>query len=171
MQNLEHAHFEAVQALADIGTKLAAGRAALSELESSKGDFLDGRAEEATQRVAEVLVQSKGLLDEIGKYHSELVEYRNQVDGFVAEILYFIQSVERWKEAFDKENTAKLREINNKIEENTLILSQIQKARSLLEGESSSIKGKRAALNSQQAKINDEWATLGRTKEELDAKK
>lgn len=171
MQSLDNEHFEAVKTLADIGTKIAAGRAALSELERSEVDFLEGRAEKATQRVAEVLAQSKELLAEISKYHSELVGYRSQVDGFLADVLYLLQSVERWKKEFDIELVAKSEEIDRKIEANAEVLKQVRKERAFLAGESEGIKGKRSALREDSTKINDEWATLGRAKKELTDKK
>ncbi len=170
MQNLDHEQFEGAKVLADIGTKIAAGRAALSALEKGKEDFLEDRAAEATQRVQEVLEQSKDIIAEIGKYHSELVGYSNQVDGFLTDVLYLIQSVERWKEAFDEQNAAKLAEINTQIAENKVILEQIEQARALLAGEDQGIRIKRRNLNSKQAQVDDEWATLGRTKEELNIK-
>lgn len=171
MQNLDHEQFEGAKLLADIGAKIAAGRAALSNLEQGKEEFLNDRAAEATLRVKEVLEQSKNIIIEIGTYHSELVGYSNQVDGFLTDVLYLLQSVERWKEAFDTENATKIVEINTKIEENKVILEQIEQARALLAGESEGIRVKRRNLNSQSAQINDEWATLGRAKNELTAKK
>ncbi len=171
MQNLEHDQFEAAKKLADIGTKIAAGRALLVELEQGKNDFLEGREAEAIKRVADVLAQSKTILSEIGNYHSELVGYSNQVNGFYDDLLYLLQSVERWKQEFDADLAAKNKEIDAKIKENKLILEQVQQARALLAGESEGIGIKRRNLNEQTTKINDEWATLGRAAEEINGKK
>lgn len=164
---LDHEQFEGAKVLADIGAKIASGKAALDALERSKDDFLNEREAEAIARVSKALSDSKDIIIEIGTYHSELVGYRNQVEGFLSDVLYLIQSVERWKSEFDRENTEKIQQINTKIEENKVIYGQITEARALLKGESDSIKGKRAHLNLQQAKIDDEWATIARVKKEL----
>lgn len=171
MTNLDHEQFEGAKVLAEIGTKIATGRATLVELERSKDDFLAGREADAIARVSEVLAQSKELIAEIGNYHDELVGYSREVDAYLADLLYLIQSVERWKEAFDKENSEKLVEINTKIAENKVILDKIQQNRSLLEGESAGIVTKRKALREETRKINDEWATLGRAAKEINSKK
>ncbi len=169
--DLDHEKFEAAKTLAEIGTKIAAGRAALTELESGKGDFLDKRAQETVAKVKEVLEHSKDLLAEFGGYHNELVGYRNELDAFLAEILYLLQSVERWKAEFDAEVGDKNRQIDRKIAQNKDILAEIKGQRALLAGETEGIKSKREHLRTEALKIKDEWETLGRTKEEIKQKK
>lgn len=170
MQNLDHEQFEGAKVLADIGVKIAAGRAALAELKVSKEDFLTDREAEAIARVNEALTQAKETIVEIGKYHDELKGYSTQVSAFYADVLSLIQSVESCKEAFDEKNRAELAEIKVKMDENTVILSQIQSARSLLAGESEAIAIKRRNLNAQDAKIKDEWTTIAAVKKELKIK-
>lgn len=167
---LDHEQFEGAKVLADIGAKISAGKAALEALEKSKDDFLNGRESEAIARVSAALDSSKNLIIEIGTYHSELVGYSNQVDGFLADVLYLIQSVQRWKEDFDKENAEKITELDAKIIQNNLILEQIKQNRALLAGESEGIVIKRRNLRDQAAKIKDEWETLERASKEINQK-
>lgn len=164
---LEHDRFESAKVLADIGAKISAGKAALSELELGKADFLDTRAAEATKRIDEVLAQSKEVLVEIGGYYSELVGYRNQVDNFLGDVRYLIQSVEGWKRRFDDELAAKSAEIDTKIVQNSAIVAQIKAERETLATESASIGKKREALGYEMVKINDEWQTLTRASKEI----
>lgn len=167
MTTLDHEQFEGAKILAEIGTKIAAGNAALALLETGKSDFLNGRAAEAETRIKEVLEQSKDLLAEIDKNYSALVRYRNQVDDFLKDVLYLIQSVERWKKEFEAEFTEKNKRIDVKIAQNNDILKEIKVQRALLEGETLGIKSKREALKRDATKIRDEWETLGRAKEEI----
>lgn len=171
MTTLDHEQFEGATVLAEIGAKIAAGRAALSDLETSKEDFLNVREADAVARVKQVLEQSQELIGEIGQYHSELVGYRNEVDGFLRDILYLVQRVGEWKREFDSDVSFQNREIDKKILQNTDILIEIKGQRALLAGETSGIKAKREALRLDTLKIKDEWATLGRAKEELTTKK
>lgn len=173
MQNtfLPHEQFEGAKVLAEIGVKIAAGRAELATLEKDKEQFLEGRAQDAIERVNRVLEGSRQLIGEIGKYHDELVGYRREVEGFLADILYLIERVGVWKAEFDREITLKNREIDQKIVKNDEILAEIRQQRALLEGETEGIKVRREALRKDMVKIRDEWATLGRAKDEIKGKK
>lgn len=164
---LDHEKFEGAKILAEIGTKIAAGRAELANLDETKEDFINGREADAISRVNRVLEQSKELLAECTKYQNELVGYRNELSVFLEQILCLIQRVEAWKAEFDKEIGEKNQEIDKKIKENDELLAQIRGQRALLAGESEGIKTKRANLAADMVKIKDEWATLGRAKKEL----
>lgn len=168
---LDKEQFEGAKVLAEIGAKIAAGRAALTELESGKRDFLDGREAEAIARVGKVLANSKELLAEVSKYHSELVGYRIELEGFLEKVLYLVQSVETWKADFDREIGEKNKEIDQKLSQNEALIVEIKGQRALLAGETTAIKGKRAALEEDMVKIRDEWATLGRAAKEINSKK
>ncbi len=168
---LDHEQFEGAKILAEIGAKIAAGRAALVELETSKEDFLTDREADAIARVGKVLEQSKELLDQCGNYHNELVSFRIQIGEFADDVRGLIQFVESWKSAFDRELAAKNADIDRKIIQNDALLTQIKQQRALLEGESEGIKGKRQSLAQDKLKINDEWQTLTRAAEEINRKK
>lgn len=167
MQTLNHEDFQGAQVLADIGTKIAASRALFAELERDTEDFLVGREAEAAARIQKVLVQSRGLLDEIGKNHTALVGYRTEVENYMADVRCLIQAIEGWKNDFDARNTEILADIEVKSKENEQILTEIKAQRALLAGESKGITTKRAALREETKKITDEWATLGRAKKEI----
>lgn len=169
-QILDHEQFEGAQVLAEIGTKIAAGRALLIELESSKEEFLNGREVEALARVNEVLKQSRELIDEIGKNHSELVGYRTQVDGYFEDVRCLLQAVKNWKESFDTQNAAILKEINEKIKENNTIIEQIKGNRALLDGETQDIARRRKIIAEETIKMNDERGVLDRAWKELTVK-
>lgn len=170
MTILDHEDFEGATVLAEIGVKIATARAQLSTLESTKEEYLDGRAAEAAERIAEVLTQSAELIEEIGKNHKDLVGYRTAVDNYLDDVRYLIQVVKGWKEAFDKSCEAKLAEIVAKTKGNDAILTQIKGQRALLAGEELAIMGKRAVLKEETAKILDEWATLERASKEINKK-
>ncbi len=167
---LDHEQFEGAKVLAEIGSQIAAGRAALVELEANKEDFLEGREQEAIARIDAVLEDSKALLDECGAYHSELVSFRNQINDLVVGVRGLIQSVERWKKEFDSRLDEKQRQIEKKLTDNRFLLKQLRAERALLSGESEAIKGKRDALAQEQRKIDDEWATLTRAASEINGK-
>lgn len=171
MQILDHENFEGAQVLAEIGAKIAEGRAELANLESSKQEFLTDRASEATERIKRVLETSKELIGEIEKYHSELVGFRDQIGVLADDARELIQSIERWKKQFDETNAALLADIDKKLKENSEILLQIKANRALLEGEKEGIETKRAALRLDRIKINDEWAALERAANEINNKK
>lgn len=168
---LDHEQFEGAKVLADIGTKIAAGRAALVELEASKRDFLEGRAAEAITRVEAVLADSKALLEECGSYHNELVSFRTQIGELGDNVRGLIQSVERWKSEFNNRLDERKLEIDGLLANNRGVLAQIRQQRALLAGESENIKDKRRSLAEDQRKIDDEWAALTRTAEEIKSKK
>lgn len=164
---LDHDQFESAKVLADIGAKISAGKAALAELELGKADFLDARAADATRRIDEVLAQSKEVLVEIGGYYSELVGYRNQVDNFLADVRYLIQSVEGWKKRFDAEIEAKSAEVDAKIVQNSALVAQVKAERATLAEESVNISKKRDLLGEEMVRVNDEWQTLTRASKEI----
>ncbi len=170
-QSLDHEHFEAIKALGEIGVKISAGKAELDNLDRTREEFLEGRAQEAIDRVSQVLEESRGLLNELAGYHSELVGFRNAIDIYVMDVRNLIQSVERWKAQFDETCAQKNKDIDAKLAKNTEILKEIKQQRARLAGEAEGVDTKRAALKLETIKINDEWATLGRAQEEINGKK
>lgn len=170
-QQLDHEHFEAVQVLAEIGTKISAGKAELDSLNADKEAFLEGREADAIARVAQALNESRSLLDEVAGYYSELVGFRNAIDAYVVDVRNLIQNIERWKEEFDEEITHKNQEIDAKVESNREILAEVRGRRALLAGETEGIEVRRAALRADETRIKDEWETLGRAAKEINGKK
>lgn len=113
---LPQEEFEGAKELAEIGRQIAEGRALLGGLESSKAEFVTKRGDEVAARIKQVLVESEGLITQIGKNHDGLVKYRREVTAYVADLRCFIQSVNEWVASVNETVNAKLTELGEKEE-------------------------------------------------------
>lgn len=171
MTTLDHEQFEGAKVLAEIGTKIAEGRALLITLDASKETYLEEREKEALERVAKALESSKELLTEIGSNHSELEGFRTQVGEIVSEVRTLLEDIAKFREAFQKyisDERGALTEKQRKIDE---ALIEIRKGRSLLDAQQLDIQNQKREIGTSKKALRDEWAALERASAEIKSNK
>lgn len=168
---LDHEQFEGAKVLAEIGTKIAEGRAVLEQLKSSTDSYLKEREQETIERIKKVLESSATLLTEIGQYHSELEGYRNQVATFVVDIRYLLEGIGSFETLLNETTSAVRGDLDNREAKVGAALEQVRKGRALLAADARDLEAQKQQFGKDKKKLKDEWAALERAAAEIKNKK
>lgn len=168
---LDHENFEGAKVLADIGLKIAAGRALLRDLETTKDAYLAKREDEAVARIRAAIESSKGMLEELERYHSELNGYRTDLTAFAEEVRCLIEDISQFRKSFEAATTAILEDLEKKQKQVDDGFASLRNARILLDAERRELHQSKADLGKEKKKLRDEWAALERAAAEIKSKK
>lgn len=171
MIDLDHEKFEGVKELADIGLKIAQGRATLAQLKTDTDSYLASREEEAVARIKIALVVSQQLITEIGQYHGELEGYRREVETFVDDIRSLLEGVAGFKKILTETTEALYKNLDIKQTKIDAALVEVKRGRALLEADQQDLAAKRQQFGSDKKALRDEWAALERAAAEIKNKK
>ncbi len=153
---LDYEQFEGAKELAQIGLKIAEGRATLSDLKAQEPAFIAERGRKVEERIKEVLVESRELIALIGTNHDALVEYRKEVTQYVADLRYFIESVKAWKEAADEEIKLENEKLDTKRTEIQALIAEENAQALQLKNDSGIIEKDREALRRESKKLESD---------------
>lgn len=165
--SLDHEKFEGVKELAAISTKIAMGRALISQLDDGKEEFLRKQEQELLERIDLALAASEDHIREIGKNHDELTKYRRELDGYCDSLRYFNERIAAFRKEADTFFKAENEKLDAKLKEIADKTLEVKKARLILEGDQKTVESARTRLEKEQRLLADRQGMVTRGFAEL----
>lgn len=160
---LTHEKFEGARELMEISTQISQGRAALEQLKKDEGAYLEERELKLVARLSDALVNSSDLIAQIGGNHDALVGYRNEVKGFLEDILSLLQSVTKLKERVNATANDLDGRITKHEEDVKRFALESSRERSVIENERAELSLWRDRLGEDKRELDDRIETFERT--------
>lgn len=168
---LDQEKFETAKVLADLGQKIAEGRAVLKQLIEETEAYIVEREEMVLKRVKSLLKSSSDALMQVTKHHDELKRYASEVSSFADSVSEFHKKVMKLHGTLDEEVKNHEKDISAFNVEFEDRKRRLLEEKIILEADREALQRKSNDLNKKSIALNDQEKRLERGFEELKTKK
>lgn len=166
-QTISKEEMQSLKALSEVNLKVSEALTTLDDIKKQETKYFEKREVEAQEKIREVLLKSKELLDECNKNYLQIQEFSTEVSQFAGKLTTLHEWLQGLIKDFDEKNELWRKEIENQLNDIEEYKKQIKKDRQILENDKSNLEQVKIKLNRDQKKLESDRGTIERTVERL----